>query len=89
MKLPLNSFRPAAVILLITAALVSVPGSASAGCLREFGACGDCAEAAMGRAIWSLDFGGIADAYVDGIDCDLDLMHCILWGAHHNYSCAI
>ena len=89
MKLPLNSLRPAAVILLVTASLVSLPGTAAAGCLREFGNCGDCAEAALRSAIWSLDLGGIADAYVDGIDCDLDLMHCILWGQHHNYSCSI
>ena len=89
MKLTMNSLRPAVVVLLAVATLVSLPGSAAAGCLREFGDCGDCAEAAMSRAMWSLDLGGMADAYVDAIDCDLDLMHCILWGQHHNYSCAI
>jgi hypothetical protein len=89
MQITLSALRPAAAILVAAATVLSLPSSAAAGCLREFGDCGDCAEAALGRAFWSLDLGGVADAWVDGIDCDLDLMHCILWGQHHDYDCGI
>ena len=88
MKSVMTGMRPA-VIVLLTAAVLSLPGAAAAGCLKEFGKCGDCAEQALERAFWDLDFGGMADAYVDGIDCDLDLMHCIMWAQHHDYGCGI
>lgn len=88
MKLASNRLRPA-VVALLTATVLSLPVAASAGCLKEFGECGDCAEKALERAIWDLDLGGMADAYVDGIDCDIDLMHCLLMGQHHTYSCGI
>ncbi len=86
-SLPLSVRSTALLLAAVT--LLSFPSSAAAGCLREFGDCGDCAEQALLEAIWSLDPGGVADAWVDGIDCDLDLMHCILWGQHHEYECGL
>jgi hypothetical protein len=29
------------------------------------------------------------DAYVDAIDCDIDLVHCILYDSHHDYKCGV
>lgn len=89
MKIDMIRLRPATALLLAAITLLALPGSATAGCLREFGNCGDCAEQALGKAIRDLDIGGIADAYVDGIDCDLDLMHCLVWGHHHTYDCGL
>jgi hypothetical protein len=87
MNRTLNTLRPTVAVLMAAATFLALPGSAAAGCLKEFGQCGDCAEQALGRALWDLDPGGIADAYVDGIDCDIDFFHCMLWGQHHSYSC--
>jgi hypothetical protein len=69
--------------------LVSLVGAlpASAGCLREYGACGRCARQALIDAIWDLDPSGVGDAWVDGADCDIDLAHCILYDNHHSYEC--
>jgi len=71
--------------------LVSVAGAApaAAGCLKEYGECGDCAEKALIGAIWDLDLGGMLDAYVDAMDCDIDLAHCLVYDSHHNYECGI
>ena len=89
MKHTLMNVRSALALLLVAATMLALPASATAGCLREFGDCGDCAEQALARAFWNLDPGGMADAWVDGIDCDIDLMHCMLWGQHHDYECGI
>jgi len=81
-----RAVRTAAILLVTIVGLVAA-GPASAGCLREFGKCGDCAERAMNAALWDLDPGGVLDAYVDGVDCDIDLLHCIVYDSHHSYSC--
>jgi len=77
----------ATTMLLVTIIGFAAAGPASAGCLREYGRCGDCAERAMSAAIWDLDARGVLDAYVDAVDCDIDLLHCILYDSHHSYSC--
>ncbi len=89
MKPYLLRYRHALALSLAIAVLASLPGSATAGCLREFGECGDCAEKALKEAIWDLDLGGITDAWIDGIDCDLDFYHCLVWGQHHSYGCGL
>lgn len=80
--------RAAAPLL---ALVMTVAGAlpAAAGCLREYGQCGDCAKKAMRDAIWDLDLEGALDAYVDAADCDIDLFHCIVLGQHHSYECGI
>lgn len=82
-----NIVRATALLL---AAGVTLAGMspAYAGCLREYGDCGDCARAAMIDAIRDRSVGDAMDAYVDAIDCDIDLMHCVVYGQHHSYSCA-
>ena len=77
----------ATALLLALALTLTGALPAAAGCLSEYGDCGDCARQAMIDAIWDLDIGGATDAYVDAIDCDIDLMHCILFDSHHQYSC--
>ena len=74
---------------LLAVASVSLAGAqpAAAGCLKEYGQCGDCAQEAMVDALFDLDVGGAIDAYVDAMDCDIDLFHCILFDSHHDYSC--
>lgn len=81
-----NLPRAAALML---AVVLTLAGSttAYAGCLREYGECGDCARQAMIDAILDTDIGDAIDAYVDGVDCDIDLFHCILYDSHHSYSC--
>ncbi len=67
----------------------AAPASSQAGCLREFGDCGDCVEKAMAAAFRGFDIGGIMDAYVDALDCEIDLIHCLLYAQHHNYGCSV
>ncbi len=74
-----------AVIVVLTSLAIAAP--AEAGCLREWEACGDCAEKALWNAIFDLDFGAMDDAYVDGLDCHIDFIHCVLFDRHHQYRC--
>ena len=78
-------------VALLTAALLlpTLASSASAGCLREWQDCGECATKAFWRAMGRLDPGGAMDAYVDAVDCDIDLFHCVVLAVHHNYVCAV
>ena len=75
--------------LLAAVLLIAGASPAFAGCLKEFGECGDCAEKAMVEAVMDLDVGDAIDAYVDAIDCDIDLLHCILYDSHHEYDCGL
>lgn len=81
-----SRFRIAIIALTF---FVSLAGAlpASAGCLRAYGECGRCARKALMDAIWDIDVIGVTDAYVDGADCDIDLVHCLLYADHHTYSC--
>lgn len=63
-------------------------GQATAGCLREWDACGECVRKAARRAVRDADVGELLWAVVDGIDCDIDLYHCVVLGQHHRYVCA-
>ena len=83
----LRKFRLLLCAVTVLGLLAATPTAALAGCLKEFGDCGDCAESAMLNALSNFDLGGAMDAYVDGIDCDIDLYHCVLIGQHHGYSC--
>lgn len=76
-----------AIIVVLTSLASAAP--AEAGCLREYDACGDCAKKAMYAALWDLDFGALEDAYLDGVDCDIDVIHCLMFGQHHKYKCGI
>lgn len=77
----------AAALMLVLALTFAGTAPAYAGCLSEYGDCGDCARKAMIDAILDRDVGGAMDAYVAGADCDIDLIHCILYDSHHRYSC--
>jgi len=68
---------------------LAAPASSQAGCLKEFGECGDCAEAAMLDALRRYDPGDFMDSYVDALDCEIDLIHCLLYAQHHSYNCKI
>jgi hypothetical protein len=86
---PRTTFRVAAIVLAAALTLLSGAAPASAGCLKEYGRCGDCARDAMMDAIRNLSIRDAMDAYVDGADCDIDLLHCILYDNHHSYECGI
>ncbi len=88
-RVPKTMFRVAAIVLAAALGLLSGVAPASAGCLRDYGKCGDCARQAMIDAFWELSIGDAMDAYVDGIDCDIDLLHCILYDSHHSYGCGV
>ncbi len=77
--------RGAVMAIAVMALTAGLATSADAGCLREWGQCGDCAERKMWDAIMNLDFGQAADAYVDAADCDIDLFHCLVYADHHDY----
>lgn len=86
-RVPRITVRVVAVVLATALGLLSGVAPASAGCLREYGRCGDCARKAMIDAVSDLSIGDAMDAYVDAIDCDIDLLHCILYDGHHRYDC--
>ena len=78
--------RFSAMVLAVIAVVAGLAtGADAAGCLREFGQCGDCAEDKLWEGIRNVDLSKVADAYVDGLDCEIDLMHCILYAHHHSY----
>ena len=84
-RVPRSILRTAAIALVATLSLLAAVAPANAGCLREYGNCGDCARAAIWRAIFDFEFEDATDAWVDGIDCDIDLLHCLLYDNHHEY----
>ena len=77
--------RCALMAIAVTALTAGLAAPADAGCLREYGSCGDCAERKLWRAFRSLNFRKAAEAYVDAADCDIDLFHCLLYAHHHKY----
>ena len=79
--------RAIALAIIVVLASLASAAPAEAGCLREWDACGDCAKKAMYAALKKLDFGAFEDAYVDGIDCDIDVIHCLMYDHHHTYKC--
>ena len=86
MKLPFSPFGRLAMLILGVTAL-ALSSSADGGCLVEFETCGQCASRHMYEAISNLDFGEVMDAQIEGWDCEIDLVHCILYAHHHDYSC--
>ncbi len=77
--------RFAVMAIAVTVLTAGLAASADAGCLREYGQCGDCAEQKLWDAIIDRDFRAAAEAYVDGADCDIDLFHCLVYDHHHKY----
>ncbi len=77
--------RCALMAIAVSALTVGLAAPADAGCLTEWGRCGDCAERRLYRALRNRDFGEAVDAYVDAADCDIDLFHCLLYAHHHSY----
>ncbi len=89
MRLIRNTLRRTialAIIVVLTSLAIAAP--VEAGCLREWEACGDCATKALYAAIFALDIEAFEDAYVDGLDCDIDVIHCLMFDRHHEYECA-
>lgn len=84
--------RPGIVAMALIAALaigLVAPGATLAGCLTEFNDCGDCAHKLLFEALRNLRFGDAADAYVYGLDCEIDLVHCLAFAHHHTYECSV
>jgi hypothetical protein len=78
-------------VVLILALLLGAglyPNFADAGYLTAHNGCRQCARQMLKRAMWRFDVFGIKDANVATWDCDLDLYHCVLFGQHHEASCA-
>jgi len=78
-----------AVMIVATLGLLLTPTSSRAeawGCLLEYRNCGRCAYFLLGRAVVSLDLEGFIEAVLYGLDCDIDLYHCIAYGQHHDYT---
>jgi len=86
--MPRHVNRIAAVGLLVGILALGAVPAAEAGCLSEFRTCGDCAEQRFDNAFWNADFGEMTRAFEDALDCEIDLVHCITFGHHHQYSCA-
>jgi len=85
---PIRLLRAAALVLAVVITLANAM-PAAAGCMVEYDKCGDCARKHLRDAILSLDFGGLEDAYLEGVDCDIDMVHCVMLGMHHDYQCGI
>ncbi|MFQ5742071.1 MAG: hypothetical protein ACE5HV_00625 [Acidobacteriota bacterium] len=77
------------IVLVVCTTLSGLTRDARAGCLREWKQCGDCFKQKFNKAARGFDLSGIADAYVDAIDCDIDLFHCLVLGSHHTNPCAL
>lgn len=79
--------------LLVLVALVAVgtlaPGAAEAGCLVEANTCESCAKRSLWEAMKGFSLSGILDANRELWDCDIDLYHCVFFGSHHEYKCAV
>ena len=82
-----RTIRAAAALVIV--ATLSLAPAAYAGCLTEFKFCGDCATKHMYNAMRELDFGGMADAQLEGWDCEIDLFHCVMYAHHHDYTCDV
>ena len=83
-----NRFVLGVFLIMTVALLPALVAPAQAGCLREWEKCGDCATRAYWRAVRNLDLGAAGDAFVDALDCDIDLFHCMAMAVHHTYTCA-
>lgn len=78
----------AVVAAMIVVGIAVAPEPAfAAGCLTEFADCGDCAEAMLLDAIREVDPGDMIRAYLYGVDCEIDFVHCMLYADHHSYGC--
>ena len=75
--------------ILAATMVVSMPSRAEAGCLSEHDGCVQCARRLLRSAMLRFDLGGIRAANVALWDCEIDLYHCVLFGQHHETSCAL
>ena len=82
-----NLVRTIALAVITILATLTASSPAEAGCMREYDDCGHCARTAMLDAVLDLDLRGLHDAYLDGIDCDIDFVHCLMFAHHHQYEC--
>lgn len=69
-------------------AMVLAP-AAEAGCLTEYNACEGCAKKRMRQGILTGNLFDIRQANLELWDCAIDLNHCIFFGQHHDYKCAL
>jgi len=88
-KLTVSRFVLGVLLITTVALLPALVAPAEAGCLREWEGCGECATRAYWRAIRNLDLKGVGEAFTDGVDCDIDLFHCVAMAVHHTYVCAV
>ena len=88
MRSPLGRAVLVAGLFLVMAS-ATLPNVAEAGCLTEQRSCRNCASQMLKTAIFRLDPWGVLDANVALWDCDIDLYHCIIFGQHHEATCAV
>jgi hypothetical protein len=77
----------AALVVLVGVGLAA-PAVSQAGCLTELDDCGDCASKMLVEAIRDKNLGDLQDAYLYGLDCELDFLHCVFYAKNHTYSCS-
>ena len=76
-----------ALMVLVLIASFASAAPAHAGCAKEYDDCGKCARKMFYDAVMNLSFGELNDAYIYGIDCDIDMIHCLLFAKNHSYEC--
>ena len=75
-------------VAIVALAALAIATPAAAGCMMEFDDCGECARQMLYDAIWDISLEGIEDAWLYGIDCEIDFVHCLLFAHHHEYDCS-
>lgn len=83
----LRGFHLALALALGLASVAALPAPVQAGCISEYQQCGDCAKRKSRVALQKRDWRLYFEAVLDGVDCDIDLYHCLFQGRHHRYSC--
>lgn len=86
-----NPFRRVVLVagVFLVLAATSLPSVVEAGCLSEQRGCRACASRMLKKAMFRFSVSGILDANVALWDCDIDLYHCIIFGQHHEATCAL
>lgn len=80
---------PILSLLVAIVAVAAAPSEAAAGCLSENDACQQCARESLKDAMLRFDLSGIRSANLELWDCSIDLYHCVFFGDHHSYRCAL
>lgn len=81
-------FSVLVLLMAVAMSMMFVP-SAKAGCITAQVDCSDCAQKAMWEAMKRLSFRGITRANMQLWDCSIDFFHCVVFGQHHTYPCAV